>query len=209
MFEGEFGKRLMQVPKDLDDLSRIIGIAVGESERAVLVAWEKARADIFTNASEPCEPPTRWRLPDERESLTHRFKIPGDPGLKGYLIMGLYPSGRLGELFLEISKEGSFVSGVLDGLMTTISIALQHGVPLKDFTAKFRGMNFEPAGMISIAPKGMSEGGLFVSSILDYIAKYLNFRFPEGVLQIETEGEINVRRQFQSGIDDGHDQSDL
>ncbi len=76
----------------------------------------------------------RERLPDERPSLTHRFSI---GGYKGYLIVGLYPDGEPGELFITMAKEGSTVSGLVSSCAQAVSVALQHGVPLAVFCEKF------------------------------------------------------------------------
>src|SRR5882762_5391190 len=72
----------------------------------------------------------RHRLQEERASITHKFKI-GDH--EGYITVGLYPDGSPGELFITMAKEGSTVSGLMDSFALAVSIALQHGVPLKLF----------------------------------------------------------------------------
>ena len=70
----------------------------------------------------------RHRLAEERASLTHKFSIAGH---EGYITVGLYPNGQPGEIFIRMAKEGSTVSGLMDSFATAISLALQHGVPLK------------------------------------------------------------------------------
>ena len=97
--------------------------------------------------------------------------------MKGYLTMGTYSDGKLGEIFLKIDKKGSFTSGIMDGLMLILSIGLQHGVPLGVFTKHFRHTKFLPAGMTEGAP---SEIKGFSDSILDYLGKYLEYRYPNG-----------------------------
>src|SRR4029453_18569752 len=67
--------------------------------------------------------PHRRRLPAERSAVTHKFDIAGH---EGYITVGLYPDGQPGEIFLKMAKEGSTVSGLMDTLATTISVALQH-----------------------------------------------------------------------------------
>ncbi len=71
----------------------------------------------------------RRRLPDERRSITHKFSIGGH---EGYLTVGMYDDGAPGELFVTMAKEGSVVSGLMDNFATSISMALQYGVPLQD-----------------------------------------------------------------------------
>ena len=70
----------------------------------------------------------RHRLPEERASITHKFCLAGH---EGYITVGLYPNGQPGEIFIRMAKEGSTVSGLMDSFATAISLALQHGVPLK------------------------------------------------------------------------------
>src|ERR671914_2691598 len=84
--------------------------------------------------------PLRRRLPDERASITHKFNVGGH---EGYLTIGLYEDGTPGEIFLRMAKEGSTISGLMDSFATAISLALQHGVPLRDLVNKFSHMRFE------------------------------------------------------------------
>ena len=72
--------------------------------------------------------PHRRRLPAERAAVTHKFDIAGH---EGYITVGLYPDGQPGEIFLKMAKEGSTVCGLMDSLATTVSLALQYGVPLQ------------------------------------------------------------------------------
>ena len=75
--------------------------------------------------------------------MTHKFEIAGH---EGYITVGLYPDGQPGEIFLKMAKEGSTVSGLMDSFATTVSVALQYGVPLRDLVNKFAHVRFEPAG---------------------------------------------------------------
>ena len=88
--------------------------------------------------------PRRRRLPDERQSITHKFDIAGH---EGYITVGLYEDGQPGELFLTMAKEGSTISGFADAFAQAISYALQYGVPLQDLVDKFSHVRFEPSGM--------------------------------------------------------------
>jgi ribonucleoside-diphosphate reductase alpha chain len=83
----------------------------------------------------------------------------------------MYPDGRAGEIFIKMSKEGSTLSGVMDGLALTVSLGLQYGVPLKVFVDKLLNTRFEPSG-ISANPNIR-----FATSVLDYIARWLGGRF--------------------------------
>src|SRR6202158_3749300 len=109
----------------------------------------------------------REKMPVERASVTHKFGVGGH---EGYITVGMYDDGRPGEIFIKMSKEGSTLSGVMDGLALTISLGLQYGVPLKVFVDKLLNTRFEPSGITANA------NIRFVSSVLDYIARWLGER---------------------------------
>ncbi|MFM8628917.1 MAG: vitamin B12-dependent ribonucleotide reductase, partial [Candidatus Limnocylindrus sp.] len=111
---------------------------------------------------------TRRRLPVERTAITHRFDIAGQ---EGYLTVGLYEDGQPGEIFLKMAKEGSTVSGLVDTFATTVSVALQYGVPLRDLVNKFAHVRFEPSGFTGNAEIPIAK------SIVDYVFRYLGSRF--------------------------------
>ncbi len=111
---------------------------------------------------------TRQSLPSTRNSITHKFSVGGH---EGYLTVGLHPDGRPGEVFLKIAKEGSTISGLCQAFCRAFSIALQYGLTLEDATARFKGMRFEPMGPTS--NPDIPEA----SSIVDYIARYLESQF--------------------------------
>jgi ribonucleoside-diphosphate reductase alpha chain len=112
--------------------------------------------------------PSRERLPDERKAITHHFSVGGHDG---YVTVGLYPDGRPGEIFFRVTKEGSTVNGLMDSLGISMSMALQHGVPLKDLVRKLAHLRFEPAGATN-NPKIR-----FAKSIPDYVARWLAIEF--------------------------------
>ncbi len=116
----------------------------------------------------------RHKLQEERMSVTHKFNIGGH---EGYIIVGLYPDGEPGEIFIKMAKEGSTVSGLMDSFALAISVSLQHGVPLKLFCEKFAHTRFEPAGWSNNPDIG------FAKSIMDYIFRWLQLRFLTGQQQ--------------------------
>ena len=85
----------------------------------------------------------RRRLPDTRTAITHKFDIAGH---EGYLTVGLFEDGQPGELFITMAKEGSTIGGLMDGIGTLTSMALQYGVPLEALVKKFAHQRFEPSG---------------------------------------------------------------
>jgi ribonucleoside-diphosphate reductase alpha chain len=116
----------------------------------------------------------RHKLPDERRAVTHKFKIADH---EGYITVGLYPDGEPGEIFITMAKEGSTVSGLMDSFALAVSIALQHGVPLKLYCEKFAHTRFEPSGWSTNPDLG------FAKSIMDYIFRWLQMRFLSGQQQ--------------------------
>jgi ribonucleoside-diphosphate reductase alpha chain len=137
-----------------------------------------SKDDMRAGVSAPQEedlnaPPrsVRHKLQEERASITHKFNIGGH---EGYVTVGLYPNGEPGELFVKMAKEGSTVSGLMDSFALAVSLALQHGVPLKVFCEKFAHTRFEPSGW-----SGNPDIG-FAKSIMDYIFRWLQMRFLTG-----------------------------
>jgi ribonucleoside-diphosphate reductase alpha chain len=113
-------------------------------------------------------PNPRHVLPTTRRSLTHKFTIGGH---EGYLTIGLFDDGSPGEIFIKMSKEGSTLSGLIQGFCRAFSLALQYGLSIPDAVDRFRGMRFEPMGRTSNPdiPEALS--------ILDYVARYLELEF--------------------------------
>src|SRR5213075_203890 len=110
----------------------------------------------------------RRKLPDERESITHKFSIGGH---EGYITVGKYEDGTPGEIFITMAKEGSTISGLMDSFATMTSLALQHGVPLQLLIDKFTHTRFEPSGFTKNPEIPMAK------SIMDYIFKWLATKF--------------------------------
>jgi ribonucleoside-diphosphate reductase alpha chain len=141
--------------------------------------------------------PIRRRLSDERQAITHKFSVAGH---EGYITVGLYEDGSPGEIFVTMSKEGTVISGLVDSFSTSISLALQYGVPLKVLTDKFSHQRFEPSG-ITNHPQIR-----FAKSIIDYIFRWLALKFlsseqkgelvtPEDQLQVTSPNESSVKPQ--------------
>jgi ribonucleoside-diphosphate reductase alpha chain len=145
--------------------------ALDELAKAVTPAAEDEQAK--DPVQDPNGPPraVRHRLPGERASITHKFSIAGH---EGYITVGLYPTGQPGEIFIKMAKEGSTVSGLMDSFATSISIALQHGVPLKVVCEKFAHTRFEPSGWTGNPQIG------YAKSLMDYIFRWLHLRFLSG-----------------------------
>jgi ribonucleoside-diphosphate reductase alpha chain len=114
--------------------------------------------------------PHRRRLPDTRQSVTHKFSVGGH---EGYITVGLYPDGAPGEVFAKIAKQGSTMSGLVDTAAILISIALQYGVPVNALARKFEHTRFEPSGHTK------SPDIPVASSIADHIFRWLGITFSQ------------------------------
>lgn len=114
-------------------------------------------------------PPRRSKLPDERDSITHSFMVGGH---EGEIIVGLYPDGYPGEVFINLGKEGSTMKGLVDGFAILVSLMLQYNIPFKVISDKFIGGSFPPDGPTN-HPDIMKA-----TSILDYLFKFMKVRFP-------------------------------
>ncbi|HUS37843.1 MAG TPA: vitamin B12-dependent ribonucleotide reductase [Pirellulales bacterium] len=115
--------------------------------------------------------PRRDRLPDTRNSITHKFSIDGH---EGYLNVGLYADGRPGEVFITMAKEGSTIGGLMDSFGTATSICLQYGVPLEVLINKFSHTRFDPMGFTK------NPDVRYAKSIVDYIFRWLGCQFIPG-----------------------------
>ncbi|MBM4372410.1 MAG: vitamin B12-dependent ribonucleotide reductase, partial [Deltaproteobacteria bacterium] len=115
--------------------------------------------------------PPRRKLLDERVAVTHKFSISGH---EGYITVGMYEDGSPGEIFIVMAKQGSTVSGLMDAYATSISLALQYGVPLHVLVDKFTHQRFEPSGFTTNPDIPIAK------SIVDYIFRWLSAKFIEG-----------------------------
>ncbi len=114
---------------------------------------------------------TRRAMPDTRMSITHKFEIAGH---EGYITAGLYPNGQPGEVFVQMSKEGSTIGGLMDTVATLTSMALQYGVPLEQLVSKFAYQRFEPSGYTR------NPNIRTAFSITDYVFRWLGCEFIKG-----------------------------
>jgi ribonucleoside-diphosphate reductase alpha chain len=138
-------------------------------------AIQKAVAEAVASVA-----PRRNRMPRERESITHKFSVGGH---EGYITAGKYEDGSVGEIFLtDIGKEGSTMRGMMNAFATSISIALQYGVPLETLVRKFSYMRFEPEGMTT------NPEIPFAKSMPDYIMRWLASRF----LDADTQEDLGI-----------------
>jgi ribonucleoside-diphosphate reductase alpha chain len=129
--------------------------------------------------------PLRRKLPDERQSITHKFSIGGH---EGYITVGMFDDGTPGEIFITIAKEGSTISGLMDTLATVVSYSLQYGVPLKFLVDKFSHVRFEPSGWTG------NPQIPYAKSIPDYIFRWLAAKFLGPEYAVTEAGETPLLR---------------
>ena len=107
----------------------------------------------------------RFSMPDRRKGYIQKATI-GDH--KVYLHTGEYEDGKIGEIFIDTSKEGELVKALMNNFAIAVSLGLQYGVPLDEFISAFVGTKFEPSGKVQ-----GNDRILTASSILDYIFREL------------------------------------
>ena len=107
----------------------------------------------------------RFSMPDRRKGYIQKATI-GDH--KVYLHTGEYEDGKIGEIFIDTSKEGELVKALMNNFAIAVSLGLQYGVPLDEFVSAFTGTKFEPSGKVHGNDRILSA-----SSILDYIFREL------------------------------------
>src|SRR5256886_1975699 len=162
----KLGLKAVAIYRDTSKRSQPVNAGGQKEEKkaepaAATANLEPTQRELFARA-------VREKMPVERASVTHKFSVGGH---EGYITVGMYEDNRPGEIFIKMSKEGSTLSGVMDGLALTISLGLQYGVPLKVFVDKLLNTRFEPSGITA------NPNIRFVSSVLDYIARWLGGRF--------------------------------
>ncbi|HEY6555002.1 MAG TPA: vitamin B12-dependent ribonucleotide reductase [Vicinamibacteria bacterium] len=144
---------------------------------------EESKIDaVQTALAEATARPARRKLPDERHAITHKFSIAGH---EGYITVGMYEDGKPGEIFLVRAKEGSTISGLMDAFATSISMALQYGVPLEALVEKFSHVRFEPSGFTK------NPEVPYAKSLTDYIFRWLASKF----LSVEHQEAAGVQPQ--------------
>jgi ribonucleoside-diphosphate reductase alpha chain len=156
-------------------------------KRTQPVSTSKTDPGLQRAQAAAAKPLVRRKLPDERHSLTHKFSVGGH---EGYIHVGLYDSGEPGEIFIRMAKEGSTISGLMDSFATAVSLALQHGVPLRLLVDKFSRMRFEPSGFTGNPEIPRA------TSVMDYLFRWLGAKFlrPEA----DAEGTEEVKPQLES-----------
>jgi len=137
-------------------------------EEAMLIQGNFAPGTSPTRAYAGVNRP-RFLLPERRQGWTQEARVAGH---KVYLRTGEYPDGTLGEVFIDIAKEGATLKGVLGCFAIAVSKGLQYGVPLEEFVDTFTFQTFEPRGMVE-----GHENIKMSNSIIDYVFRALGLEY--------------------------------
>jgi ribonucleoside-diphosphate reductase alpha chain len=121
----------------------------------------------------------RERLPRRRKSSTFSFRV---ADCEGYVTVGEYEDGRPGEVFMKVSKQGSTLAGIMDAFSISVSLGLQHGVPLSTYVRKYTNMRFEPAGITDDPDLRIA------TSLVDYIFRRLAVDY----LPLDERAELGI-----------------
>ena len=150
-----------------------------EDDEEISAAIERD-VDVFSGVFEPGTSPTeaysqfprpRFLLPGRRSGFTQEARIGGH---KVFLRTGEYPDGTIGEIFLDLAKEGATLRGILGCFAIAVSKGLQYGVPLEEFVDTFTFQTFEPRGIVEGHPNIK-----MANSIVDYVFRTLGVEYLE------------------------------
>ena len=139
----------------------------------------------------------RERLPRRRRSTTFAFRV---ADCEGYVTVGEYEDGRPGEVFIKVAKQGSTLAGIMDAFSISISLGLQHGVPLATYVRKYANMKFEPSGMTDDADLRIA------TSLVDYIFRRLALEYLSP-LEREELGVLSTSERIQPTFPEIDEQS--
>ena len=139
----------------------------------------------------------RERLPRRRRSTTFAFRV---ADCEGYVTVGEYEDGRPGEAFIKVAKQGSTLAGIMDAFSISISLGLQHGVPLATYVRKYANMKFEPSGMTDDAELRIA------TSLVDYIFRRLALEYLSAA-EREELGVLSTSERIQPTFPEIDEQS--
>tara|TARA_Y100001970_G_C14027290_1_gene746722 strand:+ start:95 stop:919 length:825 start_codon:yes stop_codon:yes gene_type:complete len=153
--------------KNLEKSTEKVEVKYNESKEKVINnnQAKSSNSVILNNNSFKEKITKRFSMPDRRKGYIQKATI-GDH--KVYLHTGEYEDGKIGEIFIDTSKEGELVKALMNNFAIAVSLGLQYGVPLDEFVNAFIGTKFEPSGKVQGNDRILSA-----SSILDYLFREL------------------------------------
>jgi len=152
--------------------ARELSAKIAELESALVHEQARTQETLVVGA-------VRERLPRRRKSATFSFRV---ADCEGYVTVGEYEDGRPGEVFMKVSKQGSTLAGIMDAFSISVSLGLQHGVPLSTYVRKYANMRFEPAGITDDPDLRIA------TSLVDYIFRRLAVDY----LPLEERAELGI-----------------
>jgi ribonucleoside-diphosphate reductase alpha chain len=152
-------------PAAATEAKSILPQAVTSEAKSVLAQSGSANADAVAASLHG----TRRKLPNKRRGLTQEAQVAGH---KVYIRTGEYDDGALGEIFIDMHKEGAAYRAMMNCFAISVSLGLQYGVPLKEFVDKFTFTRFEPSGPVNGHPNVK-----MATSIVDYIFRVLGMEY--------------------------------
>ena len=153
--------------KNLDKAGKVTKIIEKDNTNIDLVSEIKAKNSMnnLNTKINSNENNKRFGMPDRRKGYIQKATIGNH---KVYLHTGEYEDGKIGEIFIDTSKEGELVKALMNNFAIAISLGLQYGVPLDEFVSAYVGTKFEPSGKVHGNDRILSA-----TSILDYIFREL------------------------------------
>ncbi|HMK63309.1 MAG TPA: ribonucleoside-diphosphate reductase, partial [Acidimicrobiales bacterium] len=165
---------------DAEAKDRAIAARIAELEAALARERRRPSETVVVGA-------VRERLPRRRQSKTFAFRV---ADCEGYVTVGEYEDGRPGEVFIKVSKQGSTLAGIMDAFSISVSLGLQHGVPLATYIRKYSNMRFEPAGITDDTELRIA------TSLVDYIFRRLALEYV-GREEREELGVLSTSERMQ------------
>ncbi|HEX2282650.1 MAG TPA: vitamin B12-dependent ribonucleotide reductase [Thermomicrobiales bacterium] len=153
-------------------IEQAVAEAVTDALANARAEWEQERAAAEAKtraAAVAAAQPVRRRLPARRGGFTQEARVAGN---KVFLRTGEYEDGTLGEIFIDMHKEGAAFRSMINCFAIAISKGLQYGVPLEEFVETFTFTRFEPQGMVSGHPNIK-----MATSIIDYVFRVLGLEY--------------------------------
>ena len=189
--EDEQEEVLASITADQPQAQRAMVLAERLTQRVAELEEEKARLERHLREDRRG---LREKLPDRRTGYIQKAVVGGH---KVYLHTGEYKDGRLGEIFLDMHKEGAAFRSLMNNFAIAVSVGLQYGVPLEEFVEAFTFTRFEPAGLVrgNAAIKN-------ATSILDYIFRELAISY----LDRKELAHVNPNENGHTAVGSGEDQ---
>lgn len=167
-FEGwRLGLKALAIYRDGSKLSQPLSSRTSKEEKQQTAHVEKKPPQ--QEAQVVMERPRRRPLPAKRRGITYEGRVGGQ---KIYLRTGEYEDGTLGEIFVDVAKEGAAFRSLMNCFAIAISKGLQYGVPLEEFVDTFTFHRFEPQGVVEGHPNIK-----MATSIIDYIFRVLGYEY--------------------------------